>query len=307
MTTRDDESLISLFKADLQTRDLSPATTIIQYPRYIRELSTFTGGNLLSVDEDILTRYLTHLRKRVGPTSIKRYFSVLSSFFEFLVWKKYITSNPVLSVRKHYLKAYKSHNAAQRRQCISIDQAKKLVKSILDPKERVILVLLLKTGMRRKELSELDINNIDLPNLTIHIKPTRKRSNEIVYFDEETAFIIGKWLKIREKENKNKIDALFFNRFGNRLSVMAINRIVEKHAIANGLHDPSSPRLEDRFSPHSCRHWFTTVMIDAGCPRQYVQELRGDVGREAIDGYYHLNPKTLKESYLACIPKFGLM
>jgi integrase/recombinase XerD len=73
-----------------------------------------------------------------------------------------------------------------------------------------------------------------------------------------------------------------------------------------GLHDPNSERMEDHFSPHCCRHWFTTHLRRAGMPREFIQELRGDVRREAIDIYDHIDKKELRESYLAHIPQLGI-
>jgi integrase/recombinase XerD len=300
--------LIGEFKADLRTRGMSE-DTIETYPKYIKAFSAFVKGNLREVNEDLLVKYLEYLRKRkLEQSSIKRYYSALSTFYDFLVFKKYIATSPVTSTfRKHYLRSYKSHDAAQRRQCLSIEQAKTFVESILDPREKAVVVLLLKTGLRRKELSELDLKDVDMGNMTIHLKPTGKRSNEIVYFDEETANVLNRWLKRRKIANKNKEEALFLDRFGDRLSPEAINRMFTKHAIAVGLHDPESDRLQDRLSPHSCRHFFTTRMLEAGCPREYVQELRGDVGRAAVDIYYHIDKKKLQQAYLDCIPKLGIL
>ena len=41
-------------------------------------------------------------------------------------------------------------------------------------------------------------------------------------------------------------------------------------------------------------------------PREFIQELRGDVRREAIDIYDHIDKKELKESYMAHIPQLGI-
>lgn len=299
--------LIDEFKTNLQTRGLSN-DTIVQYPKYILTLYAFVDGDLLGVNEEDLVRYLAHLRKKVKQTSIVRYFAVIGTFFDFLVFKKYITTSPVTpAFRKYYLRSYKSHDTTQRRQCISVQQAKILVQSILDPREKACVLLLLKTGVRRKELAELDLTDLDTENMTIHIRPTAKRSNETVYYDQETARVLDKWLKYREKMNKNKVAALFLDRFGNRLSSEAIYDIVTKHATAIGLNNFKSNRLEDHFSPHSCRHWFTTVLRDGGCPREYVEELRGDAGRSAIDIYYHIDKKKLQKAYLNCIPQLGIV
>jgi integrase/recombinase XerD len=70
-----------------------------------------------------------------------------------------------------------------------------------------------------------------------------------------------------------------------------------------GLHDPVSPRLEDHFTPHCCRHWFTTHLRRAGMPREFIQELRGDKRRDAIDIYDHIDMDELRRAYLAYIPK----
>jgi integrase/recombinase XerD len=41
-------------------------------------------------------------------------------------------------------------------------------------------------------------------------------------------------------------------------------------------------------------------------PREFIQELRGDLRKEAIDIYDHIDIKELRDSYLAHIPKLGV-
>jgi len=64
--------------------------------------------------------------------------------------------------------------------------------------------------------------------------------------------------------------------------------------------------MEDRFMTHCFRHWFTTHLLRAGMPREYVKELRGDARNEAIDIYHHIDREDLRKSYLACIPELGI-
>ena len=73
-----------------------------------------------------------------------------------------------------------------------------------------------------------------------------------------------------------------------------------------GLHNPDSKRLEDRFSPHYFRHWFTTWLLRNNMKREYVQELRGDSRGDAIDIYNHIDHRDLRIQYLSCIPKLGV-
>lgn len=72
-----------------------------------------------------------------------------------------------------------------------------------------------------------------------------------------------------------------------------------------GLHNSESEQMEDHFPPHNCRHRMTTHLRREGMRHEFIQELRGDSRRDAIDIYDHIDPKKLKEAYLACIPQIG--
>jgi integrase/recombinase XerD len=73
-----------------------------------------------------------------------------------------------------------------------------------------------------------------------------------------------------------------------------------------GLHNPNSDRMEDHFSSHCCRHWFATHLKRAGLSNEFIHELRGDVRKEAIDIYDHIDKKEMRESYMAHIPQLGV-
>lgn len=304
--TKTSDDLIAEFEAWLAGRDISQYTRK-DYPKYVRSLCKFFSGDLLTVDEEILDGYVAYLRRRgVTQNSIKRYFTGLSNFFKFLVKRKYITTNPAIPVQQDYLKSYKSHDTSQLRQVITVDDAKKLVASILDPRERSIIALLLKTGIRNHELVELDVNDVDLPNLTVYLHPTAKRSNLEVYIDEETAHTLKRWLKQREKENIHNLPSFFLDRYGSRLTVRSSSRIVRKHAMSVGLHKQSSDLPRDRLSPHNFRYYFTTRMLDAGMRPLFVQYLRGDAGNKSMDLYTRINKAEVKDEYLRTVPRLGL-
>jgi integrase/recombinase XerD len=182
----------------------------------------------------------------------------------------------------------------------------RLINSEMDIRNKAIIALLAKNGIRRNELVTLDTSDVDLVELRIKLKPTAKRSNRTVFFDSECSFILRRWLKAREGRNKKGITALFINAAGDRLNRGGILRIVNEAARRVGLHNPASERMEEHFSPHCCRHWFTTHLRRAGMRREFIQELRGDSRREAIDIYDHIDLKELKEAYLACIPQLGI-
>ena len=303
----DQIDLIEAFRRDLRLQRKAE-TSIYNYCVWVKRFADFLDGDLLNVTREDLKNYLDYLRteKKMREESIKFVFACLSSFFEFLIEEGKIATNPVPRFRKKYLSSYKREASTRSRQLISIDQAKMLVNSILDVRDKTIVVLLFKTGVRRHELADLDLEDVNIPEMTITLKETPKRSNKTVFFDQETAELLKIWLKYRESRIKSGENALFISQYGIRLSGVAVNEIVEKYAERVGLHNPKSKRLEDQFTAHCCRHWFTTYLIRSGMSRDFVRELRGDAQSEAIDIYNHIDGQELKKSYLAHIPRLGI-
>lgn len=305
------DDLISEFEADCLTRGITTETT----RRYLSSLKIFNqylgdnGCNILEVDRDILRNFINYLRsdREVSQRTIETYFAAMASFFGFLEYERHIEKNPVPEVRKRYLRKYKDNDDGQTRKLISIDEMAKLINSTMDVRDRAIITLLAKTGIRRNELIKLDVDDIDWIEQNIRLKPTPKRTNRTVFFDDETAIILHRWIRLsQEARNKSKTKALFISNMGGRLNRNGVYLAVTRPAEKLGLHNPASDRMEDHFSPHCCRHWFTTHLRRAGMPREFIQELRGDVRKEAIDIYDHIDKKELRESYLAHIPQLGI-
>lgn len=118
--------------------------------------------------------------------------------------------------------------------------------------------------------------------------------------------MLRRWLKIREKLNP-PTKALFVSYQSlTRLHRNGVYSAIVKYAKRLGFHDPNSERLEDHFSPHCFRHWFTTWLRRNGMSREFVKELRGDRCKEAMDIYGHIDREELRRAYLAYIPKLGI-
>ena len=300
--------LIDRYLEDCEVRGMAPGSL----PRYRSALRIFqgymAGRGIETANRSDLVGFIRYLRedRKTSQKTIENYFSTLSSFYEFLVFEGSISTNPALPTRKRYLRRYKENGDGHERQLISVEDAAKMIKAEPDIRNKAILILLFKTGMRRGELVSLDIGDVDLVENTIRLKPTAKRSNRTLFVDDEAAYILRRWLRVREGVNKKKETALFLSSWGHRISRNDVYRAVTEAAARIGLHNVGSKRLEDHFSPHACRHWFCTHIFRAGMRREYIKELRGDSRKEAFDLYNHIDLKELKEAYLAAIPQLGI-
>ena len=304
------DPLVASYLADCRIRGMSPRS----FPGYHSALRAFLQFinerevSIINVGQEDLIGFIEHLRfeRKSAQRTIELTFSVLSSFYEFLVFKRHLDKNPILPIRKRYLKFYKNGDPGQERQLISVEEMARMINSEMDIRDKAIITLLAKTGIRRNELISLDLTDVDFTNLKIRLKPTAKRTNRLVFFDAETAFILRRWTKIRQGRNPKSSPALFLNQEGDRLQRRGVSDAVTKAAVRVGLHTTESERLEDHFGPHCARHWNTTHLLRAGMKREYVQWLRGDAIKEAVDIYFHVDPKDVQEAYLAAIPQLGI-
>ena len=298
--------LIERFQNDCNLRDMVTTMDYIYRTRAYCAFLEKRGKNPLNADRDDLRAFLAHLKaKGLKFRTIDAIYTSLSAFYEFLMIEELVEYNPILPFRKYYLRRYKNDNDSEIRKLINVEDASKLVNSILDSRDRCILVMLFKTGMRVGELTSLDVEDIDLNKGEVMLKLKKKRTNRVLFLDNETIAVLERWIVARKNRKGAESQALFLSKIGTRITKRTVENSIERHAERLGLHKPGA-RLEDRFTPHCCRHWFVTHLLRAGMARDFVKELRGDTRGEAIDIYNHIDKKELKESYLAHIPQLGV-
>jgi len=298
--------LIQKFHEDCELRGM---VATMEYIYKAKEYCAFLearGKNPLNANRDDLRAFLARLKTReLKFETIKKSFTSLSAFYEFLIMDGFVEFNPILPFRKYYLRRYKNSSDSENRKLIGIEDASRLVNSILETRDKCILVLLFKTGMRVGELTSLDMSDVNLDKGEVTLKQKKKRSNRILYLDDEANAVLQRWLVARKNRTGSESKALFLSKVGTRITKRTVEELTKKHAERLGLHKPGA-RLEDRFTPHCCRHWFVTHLLRAGMSRDFVKELRGDTRGEAIDIYNHIDRKELRESYLAHIPQLGI-
>lgn len=310
LLVQDLDRLIEGFCEDCRLRNMTDES-IRRYRSCLDIFANFLASRGLSikdVDKWVLKDFLHYIRhdRKVKQKTVENYFSAISAFYEYLVFEELLNMNVVLPFRKRFLRSYKNDFDDPERKLLTIEEMSRLVNSILDPRDKAIAVLFAKTGIRRKELLSSDVDDINWVEYSITLKPTPKRSNRVAFFDDECAVVLRRWLKIREKLNP-PTNALFVSYQSlTRLHRNGVYSVIVKYARRLGFHDPNSERLEDHFSPHCFRHWFTTWLRRNGMPREFVKELRGDRRKEAMDVYDHIDREELRRAYLASIPKLGI-
>jgi integrase len=170
----------------------------------------------------------------------------------------------------------------------------------LDRRDKCILVLLFKTGMRVGGLTSLDVADVDLDKGELTLKLNVKRSNRVLFLDNEAIAVLQRWLAARKNRKGAGDKALFISKTGTRIAKKSADKLIEKHAERLGLHNPGTGKLEDRSRLIVAGIGSSLICLGLKC-LGISSKLQGDTRGEVIDIYNHIDKKELRESYLAHI------
>jgi len=164
-------------------------------------------------------------------------------------------------------------------------------------RDRAILELMYSAGVRVRELVSLDDADLDLRNATVRVRGKGRRER-LGIVGSHAREAIRAWLAARPRqrtESAARSQPLFTNKFGNRLSVRGVARLLDKHLATAG--------LAGRASPHTLRHSFATHLLDAGADIRSVQELLGHKSLVTTQIYTHVTTRRLLDAFDKAHPR----
>ena len=236
--------------------------------------------------------------KKFSPRTIKRKFSSLSSYFNFLLDRRIIKNNPLNGVFTPKIPKILP-------EILTIEEinniflaAESSKNEILSLRDRCILEMLYSSGLRVSEVCELKINNIqfDLDLIRFFGKGSKERIIPLTYYAR-------KWLKkylnesrkILSSRSKRSSNYVFLSNNGLSLTRMAIWLSVKKYVNSAG--------ILKKISPHTFRHSFATHLIDGGANLIEVQALLGHADISTTEIYTHLSREFVESEYMKAFQK----
>lgn len=291
------------FATDCDIRGFHKHTTET-YASHLKDFLEYISEPI-SIDQSKLRAHLETLQTRgYKASTYNSYYAALNSFYDFLIFEELIQKNPIPTFRKRYLSHIMKISQGDKRQIISVPELKKLINQTTDIQDKALITTLAKTGLRRGELLDLKVKDIDISKQQIRLQDKAKRSRTIIFMDKELRTTMEEYLSWRE--HRAKSHWLWISNRGGRIHKDRPGEMIAQHAATLGLHQHGAP-LEQRLTCHCFRHFFTTELFRAGMDPQYIKWLRGDsLQKEAWQIYNHIDPETVREEYEKCIPQLGL-
>jgi integrase/recombinase XerD len=168
------------------------------------------------------------------------------------------------------------------------DDLQKLLSVIEGSRDRAMILVLLRTGMRIGELLNTKVTDVHIKERKIEIYEAQKnRLGRVVYLSGDAIAALQTWFRERNEWE----DYLFYSR-GNTdtMSYSTARCRFKKYIVKAGLDHKG-------YTPHTLRHTFATELLNVGMRLECLQVLLGHRNIEETRRYARLTDKTREEEY----------
>ena len=240
-----------------------------------------TGTNVFEVTRQDINGFVEHEQDRgLKISSVRNHLRSVYTFVNFLVEQE--TLSPTIMYKKIRLNLPELLPRA-----IPTEDMNALLAAINTIRDRVLILLLLRTGMRIGELLNVKVADIILPERKILLYVGEKNyQGRVVYYSEDAERALREWLQTRDEQR----EYLFYSPSKETLSYVAAWMVMRKILERAGLSGKG-------YSLHSLRHTFATDMLNAGLRLEALQKLLGHQSIEITLRYAKLSNTTRKNEY----------
>lgn len=217
--------------------------------------------------ENITSYLLAKKEKGFAPQTLHLYLHALKFYSEVILHQAQKITLPYAKVSKKLPVV------------LSRDELKTLFAKTINPKYRLIFQLSYGAGLRISEVIQLRVKDIDVHELTLHLKNTKGKKDRITIFSETLKHDLQNMIA-----GKKGDEFVFDSNRGGDLSERSVQKIFSLSLKKTGI------KKEATF--HSLRHSFATHLLENGTDVRYVQELLGHQNIRTTQIYTQVtNPK----------------
>lgn len=274
--------------------------TVLAYIRDIENFQIFLSKhhdaeNIVEVGYSEIRQWIVELvDSNISNRTINRKVSSLNTYFKFLLKTEVLKVNPL-----------KKHKALKVGQKVQLPFSQQELKTVLEnsievndfesARNHFIIELFYATGIRRIELVNLKLIDVDNGNKQIKVLGKRNKERYIPLI-ESLSKSLNIYLEYRrdlpvieDKEN------LFLTKIGLKIYEKLVYRIINKYF--------SKASTKAKCSPHVLRHSFATHLLNEGADLNTVKELLGHTSLAATQIYTHNSISELKKVHAKAHPR----
>lgn len=253
-------------------------TTIGQFLFFIK---SFGKRHLEEITRGDIGAFVEHEQDRdLKASTVHMRLRTLKAFLRYLIEEDVV--RPEVLSKRMIIKVPDSLPRA-----IDPDDIKKLLPVIDNIRNRALLLILLRTGMRVGELLNTLVEDVNLKERKIEIfEAMKSRVGRVVYLYDDALVALKAWLKERESHKSY----LFYVKGRHRITYPAVRAMFNKYIDKAGLSHKG-------YTLHCLRHTCASELLNAGMRLECVQQILGHSSIEMTRRYARLTDKTREEEY----------
>jgi site-specific recombinase XerD len=280
-----EQYLRHMHRRDLTVSTLRAAFTTIQ--GFLTFLRNQGKTDLLSVVHNDLEAFVECLQDRgLKPLSVENNLRHVKTFLRYWIQGKVISSE-VLS-RRISIKVPKPLPRA-----MDPLDVKRLLAAVQKVRDRAMILVLLRTGIRIGELLSLRVSDVYLPERKIHLVVGEKnRTGRVVYLSADAGQALQEWMRKRDAGKP----LLIYGQGRSSLTYTAARMMFQRYLKKAGIG-------EKGYSLHGLRHTCATELLNAGMRIECLQQVLGHSNLEQTRRYARLTDKTREEEYFRAMAR----
>jgi integrase len=170
---------------------------------------------------------------------------------------------------------------------IAPSDIRKILAAVKETRDRALVLVLLRTGMRIGEVLGLKMRDLNVRDKKIHIYDGEKNSlGRVVYLSDDAVVALRLWLKKRDKIR----EYLFYGLNRERICYSSAWEIFARYLRQTGLQHKG-------YTIHSLRHTFASELLNAGMRLECLQLLLGHSDITMTRRYARLTDRSREEEY----------
>ncbi|MFK7758030.1 MAG: site-specific tyrosine recombinase/integron integrase [Flavobacteriales bacterium] len=252
-----------LQKLELKRYALNTANTYVSH--FEKYMNHFYSKPIDDLNETDIRSYLEHLiTKGYSDSSLNQAVNAIKFYYEIVQG---------MPNRFYHIERPRKKQALPK--VISKEEAKALITCTNNLKHKCIASLLYSAGLRRSEVINLKIADIDSARMLIHVRNAKGGKDRNTLLGENLLKDLRDYFR-----NYKPKEFLFEGATGGKYSAASVAKVIKQAGI--------KANVRITVTPHVLRHSFATHLLEAGVDLRYIQVLLGHSSSKTTEIYTHV-------------------
>ncbi len=271
--------------------------------RWVQSVDEVTRGMVEEYRTWVMGRTHAQTGRKLSASTLENYFGPIKLFFRFLIQRNVVVMDPSGGLVWPRGKRVLPKNIPTEEEMEQI-LFRPDIGSLSGMRDRAILELIYSTGLRRAEVANLGIYDVNLLERTVTVREGKGGKGRVLPVGKSAMEFLTRYIREARPKMMNALKrgaaseqtaALFIVTGGMKLSLGMLGQRVSRYV--------RSVKPTVTLGCHAIRHAFATHMLRGGADIALIQRMLGHASIATTEIYTHVAPVDLKIEHAKCHPR----